>query len=377
MYLLQAPVSKFGLIPSGNKIICDDVKFFNNVGLCTKQYWYKVHINAGCVDVSPQNFKELRKQRPIKSCLIMALGGIGDSLWNMPIARAIKEQNLDCCVCVCPEPKAAPLWKHVPYVSSLVTSEFWSLQAVINTVDQVYDFGGIATYMKQFKNTDPVEAIFKLAEIEPYTDKSKMRPWLVCTADEGQKAQAFLREKNVNTKTDKIVTICVEASTANRNYPKQHILELTKALINSGYKTIWIGESKDYRLDEGLADHEKKCHANLVGKTNLRESMATIALSDCVVAPNSSMMVVAASLCIPTVGLFGAFDFRTRTKYYDKFFAIQGQACKSPCGDHWTECPFGHPAPCMRDITPGLVFDTVEKAISQYPRNPIHKEAIE
>jgi ADP-heptose:LPS heptosyltransferase len=80
-------------------------------------------------------------------------------------------------------------------------------------------------------------------------------------------------------------------------------------------------------------------------------------------------MVIAASLEIPTIGLFGAFGPKNRIKYYDKFVAISGKTKCAPCEEHWTECKEGHPAPCMRAITPEQVFSAAKYMLLEYPRN--------
>jgi heptosyltransferase-2 len=148
-------------------------------------------------------------------------------------------------------------------------------------------------------------------------------------------------------------------------------------LILSGKKVVWLGESKDYNQYEKLSDYEKKNCVDFVGEISLREAMTIINLSDCVVTQNSALMIITASLNIPQVALFGAFSFKQRVKYYEKIHVIQGAACGEQCGEHWTECRFGHPAPCMRSIEPKQVFNTINQMLRDYPRNTENRMAVE
>ena len=114
-----------------------------------------------------------------------------------------------------------------------------------------------------------------------------------------------------------------------------------------------------------------------MNKTSLRELLALLNLADCAVTVNSSTLIMASSLETPQVSLFGAFNHKIRTKYYDRCTVISGEACKTKCEQHWTECPLGHPSPCMRDIKPELVAQIVEQTISKFPRDLEGRGAIE
>ena len=105
--------------------------------------------------------------------------------------------------------------------------------------------------------------------------------------------------------------------------------------------------------------------------------MAIIAISDLYIGPNSGLMVIATSLGIPTVGLFGAFNPAIRAKFYERFCAVWGRPKCAPCGEHWTECRLGHPAPCMKLVDPVQVYATAQKLLSKFPRHLLEKMPIE
>ena len=410
MYLLLAPENVFGKIPPKWPLISEEVKFTNNVAYCPKFYWRKWHLAQGCKDISPAWFKKLRKTRQLTNILVIATGGIGDVLWTMPFVKALRKKFPRSKILIATEERTMPVWRGTPYADLCVKDEFWNLQSLIRNAEEVYDFGGVATMFKDQMKKDPIQAIFEVGDLPLPKDRKDLRPQLVVTIDEGKQMQAKLKEEGLDIKKDKIVSIAVASSTPNRDWPFSYTVKLTNLLLEKGYKVIWLGEDKHFEhayvmkcdcgwesIFKSLTDKLDftfkcpKCSSdnkvskeeisagllNLCGKTNLRQVMATIALSDLYIGPNSGLMVIATALEIPTIGLFGAFDPALRTKFYDKFQAVWGKVECSPCNEHWTECKYGHPAPCMKVIEPHRILSAAEEMIIKYPRNKIGKEPIE
>jgi ADP-heptose:LPS heptosyltransferase len=377
MYLLYAPKEKFGLIPPKFALITDEVLFTHNIAYCPKQFWQKLHLLMGCRDVSPNWMRRAREKRILSNVCVFATGGIGDSLWVMPFVRAVKEKYPAAKIIAVVDNRAAPVWHNTPFIAGIVDNTFYSTQSLVRGADEVWDFGGVATIMKKEKRLDPVEAIFKIADWPLPKEKEKCRPTLVITIDEGQRAQAELGRLGISVREDSIFTIALETSTPNRNWPFEYMKELTKSITALGKKVIWLGESAQY--DDRFLDTETKNigAVNLVGKTNLRQAMSIIALSDVVISCNTGLLVIATALNIPTIGLFGAFNPNIRAKFYERFEAIWGRVECSPCEEHWTECRKGNIAPCMKIISPVDVFNRTMALHKQYPRFKIGKLPIE
>lgn len=377
MYLIYAPRQKFGLIPPGQVLFSDEVKFFQNVAFCPKFYWWKIHTENGCQDITPRSFRKIRANRKLQTVTIIATGGIGDSMWAMPFAAAIKERYPTCAIIVVTDKKNQAVWKNVPYIIGTIENLHWNVAGVIRKSDDVFDFGGIATILKREMKLDPIEATFKMAELPLPKEKSKCRPKLIITIDEGKAAQKFLETKGANIKNTKLICIGLDASTSNRQWPFTYVKALTKDFDKTGYTVIWIGKTQDY-TQRFLDDETKKIDViNLCGETSLRQAMAIIAISDLYIGPNSGLMVIATSLGIPTVGLFGAFNPAIRAKFYERFCAVWGRPKCAPCGEHWTECRLGHPAPCMKLVDPVQVYATAQKLLSKFPRHLLEKMPIE
>jgi len=410
MYLLYAPEKKFGQIPPKTPLISEEVCFTNNVAFCPKYFWKKYHVVQGCRDITPGWMKRMRRRRVLRNILIRTSGGIGDVMWCMPFAKALREKYPKSKILVATDERAMPIFAGVPYIDSCVRDEYWNLQSLIRGADEVFEFGGVATIIKEAIRLDPIEAIFKIGELPLPNNKKDCRPMIVVTIDEGKKAEAVLRRESIDPAKDKIIAIALESSTPNRNWPYAFTRILTEGLLSEGKKVIWLSEKQDFQntyflfcecgweftistktVPSKLTYKCPQCGkentieqlsnpsglVNLCGRTNIREVMSIIALSDVFVGPNSGLMVIAASLEIPTVGLFGAFNPKTRAKFYEKFIAVSGKVPCAPCGAHWTECEKGHPAPCMKAISPDEVYNAIDKLLTRYPRQALGKLPIE
>lgn len=375
MYLLYAPPEKFHNLPPKTPLITDEVLFSFNIAYCPKFFWRKYHLAQGVRDITPGWMIRMRHRRQLNNILIIATGGIGDSMWCMPFAKALREKYPRSAILIVCSERAMPAWQGVPYANMCVKDEFWNMQAIIRTADEVYDFAGVAT--GGGKQLDPVESIFKAGELPLPKDKKDCRPMLVVTIDEGKRVEAMLKREGIDTMTNKIISIGLESSTSNRNWVFEYVKELTKKLISEGFKVIWFGESPDY--ETRMLDDETNAigAVNLVHRTSLREVMAILALTDVFVGPASGLMVLATSLETPTVGLFGAFNPRVRDKFYTKFIPLWHKIECAPCDEHWTECAKGHPAPCMKVISSNEVLLAIDELIKKWPRPVLGKLPIE
>ncbi|KKL79896.1 hypothetical protein LCGC14_2010260, partial [marine sediment metagenome] len=319
----------------------------------------------------------LRARRPLKTILVFARGGIGDTMWAMPATRALKEKHPTAAIMVVVEKKHMPIWKGVPYISGTSSDGFWNVTGFMMKADEAYDFGGIVTVDEKLIKNDPIISTFKIINLPLPKDRKKCRPMLVVTVDEGKRAEQMLADEGIKLADHKIITIGIESTTSNRNWPFEYTRRLTRALTDQGYKVIWLGSDKEKQKSAILSQSEEAGTLNLIANTHIRQAMALIALSDVYVGPSSGLLCIATALEIPSIGLWGAFDPKCRSVFYDKYTPLWGKEKCSPCGEHWTECRHGHPAPCMKRIGPGLVFNEVEKMLTRYPRSLESKQPIE
>lgn len=407
MHILFAPPKKFGFLPRGTPLLTPEVKFFYNVALCPKFFWAHAHKVHGCHDLTPRWMLRVRKSRELKSILFMLAGGFGDVMWAMPVIRQVRSLYPKAALYVSTNPRTTPVFVNFPYINSVIPDDFVNRQKFVFVCDEIYNFAGIATYVKKEMRMEPVDACFHHIGITRPSDPKLMLPHLVLTLEEGKKAEALLQKYGINTSVDQIISISCETSTSNRDWPISYLYKLSSLLSSQGFKVILLGEKNVFSetstkrckcgyeftftsksppseltflcpvcKDINLFDSFGLPHnvIDLSGVLSYRESLCIISLSDCFIGPASSLVIASTALQIPTIGLYGAFSPKRMMKYYKKFDYVYGKPDCSPCSEHWTECPEGHPSPCMKLITPIQVYDKILSLIRRFPRPPITKK---
>ena len=118
-------------------------------------------------------------------------------------------------------------------------------------------------------------------------------------------------------------------------------------------------------VDAMLRDLPAERAHNLCGDTRWDAVRRLVIAADCVVANNSGIAHLAASLAVPTVCVFAAshnpYEWMPRGAFVSVLFKRTG--C-SPCGlSHASDCPFDQR--CLREITPATVFDAVLRACDE------------
>jgi len=399
MWLLEAPEDKFGKIPWGKSLLTPETKFFNNICFTEKFVHAKNHIISGCVDITPRFLKKSRTKKEIQNFLFIVKGGIGDILWIFPFIKKIKSDFPKSNIAIMTDDRGLKVFQNFPYLTCIVKEEGWLVRAMCDNADEIYDFSGMATFYKGMDHLDPVERPFTIAGFPAFKEKKDMRPHIVLTALEGRAAIEMLSSKGISAYKDTIISIALEASTPNRSWPMYNNLRLAKMLSADGHKIILLSEKKEHKhislidcncgyldtavIPENISNLSIKCPMcqngatltqttgvsgiyNLSGETDVRSYMAILALSNLFIGPNSSGIVIATALNTPTIGLFGAFNPKNRTKFYEKYISIQGDCQDKKCEEHWTECKYGHPAPCMRNISAEKVYDAAIGMIDKY-----------
>ena len=98
--------------------------------------------------------------------------------------------------------------------------------------------------------------------------------------------------------TEPFVSIMTGASSERKRYPVQQWREVASRLMQQGVPVVSVGGPSDPTLDlEG-------CH-ELVGKLNLRHSMAVVAHSAAHLAPDTGTGHIASAYGVPVVSIFG------------------------------------------------------------------------
>lgn len=141
------------------------------------------------------------------------------------------------------------------------------------------------------KSNHAVDAFFAALEEVGITRRA-LKPILPDTVSQ----QTALRSKLPSSKP--IATIQTGASRAERLYPIAKWNAVAAELVQHGYHVVGIGGPGDPQLDGGFA-------SDWVGKLDLRECIAAVAISDVHLAGDTGTGHMAAALGVPVVSIFG------------------------------------------------------------------------
>lgn len=139
-------------------------------------------------------------------------------------------------------------------------------------------------------------------------------------------------------------------------WPKERFKEVAKALLAAGKAVIFIGDEKSKELVEKIMQDLSGPVFNFAGKTTIRELMALLSLSRCVVSNDSGPMHMAAALGTPLVAIFGSTSPQ-RTGPFGLGLVIKKDISCSPC--YKRTCPRN--AECMTLITVEDVLAAIEE----------------
>jgi heptosyltransferase-2 len=178
------------------------------------------------------------------------------------------------------------------------------------------------------------------------------------TLEEERIADDLLDREGVMA-TDKIVAIHPFSSISARGWHLENYASLVSRLHKEGYRTMILGAPGDKVVFDGMRHLFGPLCADLVGKADIRITMALLRKSSLFVGNDSGVMHLAAAAGIPLVVLFGPqspIKFRpwsTHARIMYKNFPC------SPCRQKFfTECepsPRMRPA-CMEAVTVDEVF---------------------
>jgi heptosyltransferase-2 len=203
-----------------------------------------------------------------------------------------------------------------------------------------------------------VERFVLLAEKKGASIHRPIAPLKLNSSD----AQRNNVRQKLNLQSDKpAVAFCpgAEYGPAKR-WPADYFAKLAQKLIQHGYQIWIIGSQKDAAIAEAIRKNAPEC-LNLCGKTALNEAIDLLSLADFIVTNDSGLMHVSAAIDKPMIALYGSSSPGFTPPLSDRAVILKLDLSCSPCFKR--ECPLVH-FNCMVQLTPDLVFKTIEEKIS-------------
>lgn len=253
------------------------------------------------------------EQRDGESVLFVRSGAIGDLLFLSPAIQAYKGQHPTARIALSCFPSHHEIVcdlgiELLPYpLPTWIAKDFDLIISLENLIEQ--------------NNTDHATDCFAEAigvEVEDY------RPIFRLTDVEQLSAQAVFPK----TKRTRVGIQCL-ASVANRDYPLNQWMKVIELLTEKNNCEVFLF---------GFKDQLPPMKPGTVNVTNLserglsfRQSAAVLSTCDLFVGVDSALLPVCHALNIPAVGLYAAFDWKTRTSKAPQTWALTGLGECAPC----------------------------------------------
>ena len=256
--------------------------------------------------------------------LVVATLGFGDALMLTPVLREMKRRKPDEPIHVACMEAQRQVFLGLPYVDGFVDYPV-ALDRIgefieILTLEHSVEFNEDA---KKEHMTDRFAHAVGFHLTGDWTAEKKAE--LVLSDDERSWAAATFPRNGGKRR----LGVHVQAGARIRTYPISQLVPELNKMTGEGWEIAFLGSPGEFRAEKlapGMVDMSRH------GLT-WRQTCAFMTTCDCLVAPDSSLMHAAGALDIPCVALFGPFDWKLRTAYYDSVFALHGDgACPmAPC----------------------------------------------
>lgn len=159
-----------------------------------------------------------------------------------------------------------------------------------------------------------------------------------------------------------LIGFCPGSKHFTKMWPSEYFIELGNRLAAEGNKIILLGGSSDNNICSEIAS-KIKGSVNLCGGDNLLQIAADMKKCRFVVCNDSGLMHTASAVDIPMISIFGStveefgfFPYKSRNLVLEN----KSLNCR-PCSHIGKNaCPLKH-FKCMKDLTPGFVYDNIKK----------------
>lgn len=189
------------------------------------------------------------------------------------------------------------------------------------------------------------------------TNPTNRQPELYLSEEEVRKGHDRLESLGVTSAKPVLGITPGAAFGSAKRWEPEWFRETARRLAQEGCFVMVLGTDKDQEQGEFILSGIPNGHgANLSGQTSLREMMALLSLSACLITNDSGPMHLADALGTPTVALFGSTDSSWTGPQASHHTVLQSEVPCSPC--FLRECPLGRE--CMKSLTVGKVFEAAQ-----------------
>lgn len=350
--------------------------------------------------------------------LLSEAHGIGDCILILPVAKAIKNADPEAEVVVFTSSNKKKikinegimsLQHYVDRIEYYSATEKWqSLKFLLKNIMKRYDYGIVIQDYDTPQTSSIPSKIVRLCAKQTcgvkITKNDAIKYDMYIDREEGVKRDEYffraLRKLGLkiepdedNLLDDKLVkdnlpdvqlnenqkTIAIILGTApvsrkteqgilsnnSKEWPYEYWKDLVDRL-SKHYNIILLGGPKESKeLQNKQISFSHKNIINLVGKYNIKQSIAALSLADIVIGADTGLMHCAGALDKPTITLFGCTDYKEYLPFGRKSEYIASAVDCSPCfGD--LKAVTCKDKKCMRAITVDMVEKKIYETIKKY-----------
>lgn len=287
-----------------------------------------------------------------KSVAVSLAGGIGNSIFNLPLLKALKTLGKEVVAYVGTDSPTEELWRNCIYIDKVVT-EIGKLPKVDQRISGPWCAEGFKPDIRvkwedpKIHNKSEWDLILGLASKFGWTGgRPDVSDWF-----RGLDAGAIKKDVDVM-----IVPGCKpEKLWERKRYP--YIVQVAKQLFDIGLRVAWVGQESDRPEDAELPGEE------CFGTYELKELPGLFARARVVLGTDSGPTQLAASLGIPTVMLFTATSPIKGDPVGSRVRKLYRSLECSPCQStqRWRKCDDW----ICREIDPQSVFFATMKMLDR------------
>lgn len=302
-----------------------------------------------------------------KTLLVFRTGGIGDLLFIQPNLKYLKEKYPDCTIKFACGPQ---------------------YQAMVETWDCVDEVLDLPFSLKELKQSDYhalFEGVIERCTLAKTSNAYNLfSDWLgLCLPDELLIPEQTPKEDKVKFCLDKLqewgvkphnfLITQLRASSPIRTPSPEFWSKMINEATSRGHDVLITDSPRqEAHVDEFINKYVKDKHRvfNFCKESKtLDYSIALTSIAKCVIATDSALNHIAASLNVPCYGIYGPFPGAIRLKTYPKAKWVDAKRDCAACFIHGTDpCPEAGPngfSPCYDSIDIKKSFNEVEELISE------------
>lgn len=280
-----------------------------------------------------------------KKLLIIRQGGIGDILFITPVLRELKWKYPSLKITIMTARSYKTIFRNYPFVDTVLT---YSWLNVFNLFRHDY----IVFLDKSLEKDNDAERIniydlFSKKYFGLTLEDDNKRPVIFVKEDSAK--HVLSRYPFLNAFGQRNIGIQIKSQspvrTPSPSFFEELIVRLAGKIIDANI--FLLIDRNNYQYAENIKKRVQTENGNVqiynfgTHSRNVQDLIAIVGYMDIVIAPDSSVIHIAAGLDIPAVGIYGPFPSNLRAKYYSKTIAIDALYECAPCFTH------GH-KPCKK-----------------------------